>query len=166
MNRIFGSPNHPNPEPTSANHPPSKMAKGTVATLGHPDNKILIVKGEDHWRYVDNGRVVSDEDFRAGWDLYLPAYDDDEDFEPESMEPQMVGHPDNPPANSSTVLSGYKNLVYSISQYNRSVHPNVRISVPFGVQEAIRRYVDERKAIESIWNQQQEDETWLTNPET
>lgn len=43
--------------------------EGTVATLGHPANGVLIVKtDQDFWRYVRNGRRVDDEDFRAGWD--------------------------------------------------------------------------------------------------
>jgi hypothetical protein len=44
---------------------------GTVATLGHPSNEILIVKTRgDDWRYVNNGRIVDDEDFRAGWEIW------------------------------------------------------------------------------------------------
>lgn len=47
---------------------------GTVATLGHPANRILIVKANDegrgYWRYLHDGSVVDDEDFRAGWDIY------------------------------------------------------------------------------------------------
>lgn len=135
---------------------PGRLPRGTVAILGHPGSKILIVKGQADWRYVDNGEVVDPEDFRAGWDIHLPEHD--EHYEDESPEPEMVGHPDNLPVNSHTVLSGYRNLVAGLDRFNRSVHPNVRVSVPFGVQEALRRYIDERKAIESIWSQQQEDQ--------
>lgn len=49
---------------------------GTVATLGHPANLILIVKGEYCWRYVNSGVGVDDIDFRAGWDFYEPATHD------------------------------------------------------------------------------------------
>jgi hypothetical protein len=46
---------------------------GTVATLGHPANRILIVKtSAGFWRYVDSGGIVDGEDFRAGWDIYTP----------------------------------------------------------------------------------------------
>jgi hypothetical protein len=47
---------------------------GTVATLGHPANRCLIVKSTTgRWRYVDTGDLVDDEDFRAGWDIYTPT---------------------------------------------------------------------------------------------
>lgn len=47
--------------------------RGMVATIGHPANKILIVKtNEDLWRYVDSGKPVDDEHFRGGWDDYVP----------------------------------------------------------------------------------------------
>lgn len=43
---------------------------GTVATLGHPANKCLIVKAADGWVYLHNLQPVEDEEFRAGWDVY------------------------------------------------------------------------------------------------
>lgn len=46
--------------------------RGTIATIGHRANEILIVRGEACWRYVDSGEPVSDEDFRAGWNFYTP----------------------------------------------------------------------------------------------
>ncbi len=45
---------------------------GTVATIGHPANKTLIAKGSEGWRYLHNGKPVNDEDFRGGWDDYIP----------------------------------------------------------------------------------------------
>lgn len=45
---------------------------GTVATLGHPANRILIAKGDRGWVYLHDGSLVDDEDFRAGWDFYTP----------------------------------------------------------------------------------------------
>lgn len=51
---------------------PDEAPLGTVATLGHPANKILIVKGAHDWRYVHNGLFVKPEDFRAGWEVYVP----------------------------------------------------------------------------------------------
>jgi len=47
---------------------------GMIATIGHPANNVLIVKTSyGFWRYVDSGKIVDDEDFRAGWDDYVPA---------------------------------------------------------------------------------------------
>lgn len=43
---------------------------GTVATIGHPANNILIRKYDhDEWRYMHSGEPVSDEEFRGGWDV-------------------------------------------------------------------------------------------------
>lgn len=53
--------------------------RGCVATLGHPANEILVVKGRDGWRYVDTGLPVSNESFRGGWDTYVPEQPDDAD---------------------------------------------------------------------------------------
>lgn len=40
----------------------------TLATIGHPANGRVIVKTtEGYWRNVHDGRMVDDEDFRAGW---------------------------------------------------------------------------------------------------
>jgi hypothetical protein len=41
-----------------------------VATIGHPANDILIVKGADGWwRYVDSGeRIPYDDYHKAMWD--------------------------------------------------------------------------------------------------
>jgi hypothetical protein len=46
---------------------------GTVATIGHPANLILIAKGSEGWRYLSSGKLVDPEDFRAGWDFYTAA---------------------------------------------------------------------------------------------
>lgn len=46
----------------------------TLATIGHPANGRVIVKTEDgYWRNVHDGRVVADEDFRAGWQPFQPS---------------------------------------------------------------------------------------------
>ena len=49
----------------------SECPRGTVATIGHPENNILIVKGADgDWRYVDNGSEVDfDTIHKATWDV-------------------------------------------------------------------------------------------------
>lgn len=40
----------------------------TVATIGHPNNGIVIVKTQQgYWRYVESGEIVDSEDFRSGW---------------------------------------------------------------------------------------------------
>ena len=123
----------------------------------HVSGRLVVHSGNNLWRYVDTGTEVARQVIDAGWDPFMPNHHTP--YENEDDEPRIVGHPDNAPANSATVLSGYKNLIYSLNAFNRSAHPNLRIGIPFGVQEAIRRYVDERQAIESIWNQQQEDQT-------
>lgn len=54
----------------------AECPRGTVATLGHPSNGVLIVKGTSGsgWRYVDNGLRVDNEDFRGRWDIVsMPA---------------------------------------------------------------------------------------------
>ncbi|NUS02006.1 MAG: hypothetical protein HOV97_05515 [Nonomuraea sp.] len=44
----------------------------TLATIGHPANRVVIVKTEQgFWRRVDHGSIVPDEDFRAGWRLLV-----------------------------------------------------------------------------------------------
>lgn len=46
---------------------------GIVCTLGHPANKILVVKTEHFgWRYLHNLNEVDPEDFRAGFEIYDP----------------------------------------------------------------------------------------------
>lgn len=52
----------------------------TVATIGDPANKVMIVKTTaGHWVYIDRtgpGHMqieVDDEDFRAGWQPYVPV---------------------------------------------------------------------------------------------
>lgn len=48
----------------------SEAPVGTIATLGHPANQVLIVKSnQTDWRYLYDGSLVDPEDFRAGWDL-------------------------------------------------------------------------------------------------
>jgi hypothetical protein len=42
---------------------------GTVATIGHPANRCLIAKGNEGWRYLDTGKLVDPEMFRAGWKI-------------------------------------------------------------------------------------------------
>lgn len=51
--------------------------RGTVATIGHPSNSILIVKGADgDWRYVDNGGTVDyDTIHKASWDVVTMPVD-------------------------------------------------------------------------------------------
>ena len=48
---------------------------GTVATLGHPANKHLIVKAEGGWRSLSGPYfgMIDPEEFRAGWDIYDPT---------------------------------------------------------------------------------------------
>lgn len=46
---------------------------GYVATIGHPANRILIVKIDQGWRYLHDGAMVDDEAFRGGWDEYRPT---------------------------------------------------------------------------------------------
>lgn len=53
---------------------PSEAPEGSVAYVGHPGNRILVVKTSfGSWRYVDSGRIVGADGFRAGWDFYIPA---------------------------------------------------------------------------------------------
>lgn len=48
----------------------SEAPEGTVAIIGHPGNRRLIVKTKmGWWRHVDSGDVVDREDFSAGWDV-------------------------------------------------------------------------------------------------
>lgn len=49
---------------------PSTAPTWTVATIGHPESRVGIIKSEDGWRYIqDPGGHVDPEDFRAGWNF-------------------------------------------------------------------------------------------------
>jgi len=49
---------------------------GTVITLGHPANQILVVKGTAQddlqaWRYVASGELLDYDDYhKAPWEIY------------------------------------------------------------------------------------------------
>lgn len=54
----------------SSEHTQTSAPHGSIGTIGHPGNQVYVVKTQlGAWRYVDTGRLVEDEDFRAGWDL-------------------------------------------------------------------------------------------------
>lgn len=76
-----------------------------------------------------------------------PTCDDD------LREPLRTSHPSTPPVSADHVREGYGNLVDSINLVNRYLHPNQRFMVPFGVQEALVTYIEEREAIQSITDQ-------------
>lgn len=68
----------------------SEAPVGTVATLGHPLNNILIIRindfGVERWVYYDNHiEIVDDEAFRAGWDIAPQP----EPFEPGHGRPDL-----------------------------------------------------------------------------
>jgi hypothetical protein len=51
----------------------SEVPVGMVVTIGHSGNGRLAVKTQSgQWMHLHDGSVVDPEDFRAGWDLYLP----------------------------------------------------------------------------------------------
>lgn len=60
------------------------------------------------------------------------------------------GHPSNPPVSSSSVKAGYATLAQTIHQVNKLLPENERFMVPFGVQEALSRYIEERETIEGL----------------
>lgn len=76
---------------------------------------------------------------------HYPKADDAED-----ATPRLVGHPDDPPVDAATVRSAYANLIDGINRANVVLPENDRFCVPFAVQEAIVRYVEEYETIESI----------------
>lgn len=60
----------------------NEAPRGTVATLGHPANEILIIKtSHGWWRYVDSGKYVEEEAFRGGWEVY-PAPEPERSWSP------------------------------------------------------------------------------------
>lgn len=65
----------------------------------------------------------------------------------------------NEPPNTYSVLRCYASLIDTLDEYNEMVSEEDRVMIPFTLQEVIAGYVEERRAIESIWNQQQEDNT-------
>jgi hypothetical protein len=138
---------------------PASMPKGTVIAIGNPNNERLAVKLSSErnyeYRYLHNGFMIDPEDLKAGWGVYVPGSPSEN--ADEDLVPRHIGHPDNEPATSRTVLAAYASLVRGIWRLNAAVPEPLRIAVPFAVQEAISAYVGEREAIESIWSQEQED---------
>jgi hypothetical protein len=51
----------------------SEVPEGTVVRVGHPVNMVLAARGRLGWTYLSSGSPVPDEDFRAGWELYVPS---------------------------------------------------------------------------------------------
>lgn len=52
----------------------SQVTKGVVVTIGHPANEHLAVcTGPGEFRWLNTGTPVDNEDFRSGWDLYVPT---------------------------------------------------------------------------------------------
>lgn len=78
-------------------------------------------------------------------DTGLHAPDEDE-----SLTPRIVGHPSSAPVSAESVRNGYANLIRGINKANKVLPEDDRFHVPFGVQEALVRYIEEREAIDSI----------------
>lgn len=70
--------------------------------------------------------------------------------DPEPLEPRIVGHRDNEPISAEGVRSAYANLIDGINRANTVLPEQDRFHVPFGVQEALVRYIEEYETIESI----------------
>ncbi len=68
----------------------------------------------------------------------------------EELVPRRVKHKDAAPASSDVVLDGYANLIRSIHEANEYLPESLRFHVPYGVQEALVAYIEERQAIESL----------------
>lgn len=66
--------------------------------------------------------------------------DDEHDTDPENLEPRFSRF-DEPPVKPQVVLSGYANLVRWINRQNESLPALERACVPYGVQEALCRYI-------------------------
>lgn len=69
---------------------------------------------------------------------------------PEDPVPRIVGHPDNEPVSAASVRSAYANLIDGINRANSILPEKDRFCVPFAVQEALVRYIEEQEAITSI----------------
>lgn len=58
---------------------------------------------------------------------------------------------------AASVANCYAALIDTIDEYNEMVPEEDRVMVPFTLQNVLADYIAEREAIESIWRQQQED---------